>query len=285
MPPLTAATSTSLAPFTVLSLTSAVISLSISLTPTAPETATLVDFWLCCSFLKESPAAPLHAPVNAESLAPTCNAPSLFKVMFAPSTTALVVSLTILSDTLPAPAKLKLGVPASSDVIPVVPPLPAPAFKSIVLITFCNLLEILLIPVSAESLISVILLYGALSLSRNPSSLSVPLLVIPPATLTLLISPVVSALTFNSDAEILPSSPSFSSSFSSSFPSLSIICAVFCTSILLMATPMPTPALAPLAENVTIAFVTLVSLLASILIMPLSFCAVNLASVSTITLL
>ena len=122
-------------------------------------------------------------------------------------------------------------------------------------------------------------------MSRNPSSLSVPLLVIPPATLTLLISPVVSALTFNSDAEILPSSPSFSSSF----PSLSIICAVFCTSILLMATPMPTPALAPLAENVTIAFVTLVSLLASILIMPvlpaLSLFAVNLASVSTITLL
>ena len=282
MPPLTAATSTSLAPITLLSLTSAVISLSISLTPTAPETATLVDFWLCCSFLKESPAAPLHAPVNAESLAPTCNAPSLFKVIFAPSTTALVVSLTILSDTLPAPAKLNPGVPASSAPVTVLPP---EAFKFMVEITFCNFLEILLIPPSAESLISVILLYGALTLSRNPSSLSVPLLVIPPATLTLLISPVVSALTFNSDAEILPSSPSFSSSF----PSLSIICAVFCTSILLMATPMPTPALAPLAENVTIAFVTLVSLLASILIMPvlpaLSLFAVNLASVSTITLL
>ena len=282
MPPLTAATSTSLAPVTVLSLTSAVISLSISLTPTAPETATLVDFWLCCSFLKESPAAPLHAPVNAESLAPTCNAPSLFKVIFAPSTTALVVSLTILSDTLPAPAKLKPGVPAASSPLTELPP---EAFKFIVVITFCNLLEILLIPLSAELLISVILLYGALTLSRNPSSLSVPLLVIPPATLTLLISPVVSALTFNSDAEISPSS----TSFSSSFPSLSIICAVFCTSILLMATPMPTPALAPLAENVTIAFVTLVSLLASILIMPvlpaLSLFAVNLASVSTITLL
>ena len=143
-------------------------------------------------------------------------------------------------------------------------------------------------------------------MSRKPSffSSSPPLLppleVTPPATLTALISPVVSAVTFNAEAVILPfrlfSSDQMAGSANKPdtstpptvLPSLLPIAATFTTLKLLMATPIPTAALSPLAVTATIALVALVSLVAPIFTLPLlsvPLFAFKTASSSTLTTL